>query len=977
MSDPLPGRQILPLDGAWSLRADPDDVGRDEGWFRTPPESGAVTAIVPSFAQEVLPHVEEVLWYWRRIGELAASPGRRALLSFGAVDYAADVWVNGHAVGSHEGGETPFELEVTGRLTGNGDDLVAVRVAMASADGHTGYALGEVAHRNRENPFRAGASWNVGGITGTVALRIDDPVRIGELFVRSTPGAPTTDVSVTVVGMDRPTHAQLRVTIAADSPTAGSGPGTLEFDSGLVSVELDPAQVVSLSCATGPLAVWSLDDPRLHRATVEVTFEGHTATGSSRFGVRDFRLVDGRFVLNGTPVFLRMTHTVNDYPWTNDPAATLGRLRRDLVHLKASGFTMARFIWGDARTEQLDLCDEIGLLVYDETFASWAMGDTPELTKRMTDAITGIVRRDRHHPSIVVWGLLNEAHDGTAVDVAVDLLDTLVDLDGSRMVALNSGRWDTRPDLGSFANPGSRIWDGYLGNEGAETANDEHGWRPSASPIAIGAAAVAIGRNLQAVGDVHPYPIVPHTAAVIDFLRRVGEDSRLPVFVSEYGVGSVVDLWRTARHFEHAGRADAQDAAFYANCLERFQHDWRRWSLDDVFGHQSRFFELSLDRMARERALGIDALRSNPRVNGYGLTGAVDQVMCGEGLATTFRELKPHVADDVAASLAPIRLCVFTSAQNVYQGDDVGVEVALASEIDLGDAELPVTVQLYAPDGSVCWSTTVSAGAPMTGSNVAQAVRPVLADVMLPTTGDAGTYVVRCFLERGAAATAGSTEVRVFQRAERLDTPACLVIGDEDAVARLLSAGVPARRWTGETLDDTRLIVWSAGQPYDDAAVAFCRAASERGIPLLCLNPDVYDALTGDGVPAGKATTIPSWLYERDDWGHRHPVFVGLAFAPLLDWDSYRELITERIYKPGEESGVEAIAGVLRASQDYSSGLTIWSTRVTGAEVLGCTYALEANAGRHPVADTLLLNLARHLSVSTADLVAVGSRGEV
>lgn len=976
MSDPLPGRQILPLDGPWNLRADPDDVGRDEGWFRTPPDAGAVTAIVPSFAQEVLPHVEEVLWYWRRIDTLVTRPERRAVLAFGAVDYAAEVWVNATPVGGHEGGETPFALDVTEQLEGRGDDLVVVRVAMASADGHTGYRLADVAHRNRENPFRAGASWNVAGITGPVALRLDSPVGIGELVVRSAPGAPTADVSIRVTGIDTPTQARVRITIAADSPAADDAPGTLAFDSGHLTVELDPARTLTLSCATGPLAVWSLDDPRLHRATVEVGIGEQTISGSTRFGVRDFRLTDGRFVLNGTPVFLRMTHTVNDYPWTNDPAATLARLRRDLVHLKACGFTMARFIWGDARTQQLDLCDEIGLLVYEETFASWAMSDTPELTGRMTDAITDIVRRDRHHPSVVVWGLLNEAHDGGAVDVAVDLLDTLVELDGTRMIALNSGRWDTRADLGSFANPGSRIWDGYLGNEGTGTADDETGWRPGASPIAIGAAAVAIGRNLQAIGDVHPYPIVPHTAAVIDFLRRVGEDSRLPVFVSEYGVGSTVDLWRTARHFESADREDAQDAAFYADCLARFGDDWQRWSLDAVFGHRSRFFELSLDRMARERALGIDALRSNPHVNGYGLTGAVDQVMCGEGLATTFRELKPHVADDVAASLAPIRLCVFTSAQNVYQGDDVRVEVVLASEVDLGSADLPVTVQLYAPDGSVCWSTTVSAGPPARGTNVAQDVRPVIADVALPTTGVPGTYVVRCFLERGAAATAGSTEVRIFQQAERLTTPDCLVIGDDDAAARVRSAGVPARRWTGEPLDDAQLIVWSSTQPADDDAVAFGRAASGRGIPVLCLNPDVFDALAGDGTPDGESTTTPSWLYERDDWGHRHPVFDGLGFAPLLDWDSYRELITERIYKPGTESGVEAIAGVLRASQDYSSGLTIWSTRSTVGEVIGCTYALEIHAGRHPVADTLLRNLARHLTGSTSDRVAVGTRGE-
>jgi hypothetical protein len=70
---------------------------------------------------------------------------------------------------------------------------------------------------------------------------------------------------------------------------------------------------------------------------------------------------------------------------------------------------------------------------------------------------------------------------------------------------------------------------------------------------------------------------------------------------------------------------------------------------------------------------------------------------------------------------------------------------------------------------------------------------------------------------------------------------------------------------------------------------------------------------------------------------------------------------------------VEPIAGVLRASQDYDSGLTIWSTSVGPGQLVGCTYAVEATVG-HPVTDLLLRNLDRHLGAPAPVLAAGGAR---
>ena len=142
----------------------------------------------------------------------------------------------------------------------------------------------------------------------------------------------------------------------------------------------------------------------------------------------------------------------------------------------------------------------------------------------------------------------------------------------------------------------------------------------------------------------------------------------MPLFLSEYGIGSAVDLWRTTRHFEQLGKTEVEDAQFYRDKLDRFLADWKRWKLDELYARPEDFFVASLRKMAGQRTLGLNAIRSNPNIVGYNLTGMNDHVSCGEGLTTTFRELKPGTVDAIFEGFAPLRLCLFAEPVNVYRG---------------------------------------------------------------------------------------------------------------------------------------------------------------------------------------------------------------------------------------------------------------------------------------------------------------------
>ncbi len=136
------------LAGRWRLALDPDNVGREGRWFDAVP-SDAQDAPVPGIIQQVFPDYHGVAWYWHafRPARLPGA-GERALLRFGAVDYLASVWVNGLPAGGHEGGETPFDLDVTGLLR-PGENLLAVRVLNPTEEGIDGIRLAETPHRNK------------------------------------------------------------------------------------------------------------------------------------------------------------------------------------------------------------------------------------------------------------------------------------------------------------------------------------------------------------------------------------------------------------------------------------------------------------------------------------------------------------------------------------------------------------------------------------------------------------------------------------------------------------------------------------------------------------------------------------------------------------------------------------------------------------------------------------------------------------
>ncbi|MCC7261840.1 MAG: hypothetical protein IT369_04870 [Candidatus Latescibacteria bacterium] len=961
---------LISLDGTWQLATDPDNAGRQQQW-QAQIAPNAVPAPVPGIIQAPFPAYHGVAWYWRTFAAPAnPHPRGRCLLRCWAVDYLAEVWVNGVPVGGHEGGETPFVLDITGALQ-PGENLLAIRVLNPTNEPIDGIVLAQTPHRNKSLPHHTGGSYNYGGIMESVELLVAPAVRLADLFVRAEPQRGVLRVQVeTHNTTDQPLAGQLQLSVA---PAAGGE--TLMVSE--LPVELQPGQTrIDTEIHLVNAHLWSLEDPFLYRVSAQLQTSMGADEQAVRCGFRDFCVEGGYFRLNGRRLFVRSTHTGNHAPvgQVNAPASAPDLLRRDLLYAKVCGYNMVRFIAGMAHPHQLDLCDEIGLLVYEESLAGWCLADSPEMGARFDFSTREMVLRDRNHPSVVVWGLLNETQDTPVFRHAHGQLPLVRQFDDSRLVLLNSSRWDGQWSIGSVCNPGSHQWEYVWGQEapGAPPAGDHPLFHTQFSAYRQGS------------GDVHLYPPMPAPAEVEDFVRRVGHDSK-PVFLSEYGTGSLMNALRELRCYEQSGEnMQVEDAQLMRSMAEAFSADWQAWGFDGVYAFPEDMLRHSQQLHGRQRLLNFDLIRSNPKIVGYNLTGMLDHGMTGEGIWTFWREWKPGAFDALSDGWAPVRWCLFSRPLHGYLGRPLALEAVLASEDMLPPGEYPARFRLLGPEGLV-WEecTSVQMPAPTAGEERPLAVPALQRELRID--GPEGTYTFAANIERGAAPAGGRLRIHLSRELKhlRLKLPLTLCGVAAPAETWLQEHGVECQPFSTAPAAERELILVGATPPVE---VDFWRVLLEkmdRGAAVLFADPAAF--ARGQEplgwlplADKGQCPEFWDWLYHKECVAKNHPVFAGLQAGGILDWDYWKPVLPSRLFtgqaQPGEVLAAAFAIGYPCAG-GYSSGVLLSAHRFGAGAFLLNTFPVLEHLGAHPAADRLLANLLTHTAAQARKTRARPSRG--
>lgn len=394
---PGPAGQLNPaVVRDWS-RADLDDTG----WQQVTLPHTVTTLSWRHWDPASWDHV----WAYRtRVPVPQLTDGGRLFLDFEGAMTAATVTVNDVVVGEHRGGYLPFSYEITPYVTAGSHAVVAVIL-----DSRFNVNVPP----NIPQPGTADAIdyFQPGGIHRSVWLRTEPRAYVVDIALQH--GAVLqaqdrcTEVTVTIDTATDLAHATLVVRLlGADDDkvtTATSEVRDIAAGRHQVEVTLTGLQEVRL---------WDIDDPALYHVEAELrTGPEAGSVGRVRTGYREARFELDGFYLNGTRRYLMGVNRHGYFPYAG--FAMSDRVhRRDAEIIKFDlNCTMVRCSHYPQTASFLDACDELGLLVWEESPGWQYVGDHDWREQAVTD-ITEMIVRDRHRPSIVVWGArLNETVD--------------------------------------------------------------------------------------------------------------------------------------------------------------------------------------------------------------------------------------------------------------------------------------------------------------------------------------------------------------------------------------------------------------------------------------------------------------------------------------------------------------------------------------------------------------------------------------
>lgn len=356
-----------------------------EGDFMATAPSGASGGALPG----------GVGWYRKHFRMTDADKGKKLFIDFDGVYMNAKVWINGHELGQRPYGYSSFRYDLTPHLNYGGDNVVAVRV---------------------DNSDQPNSRWYSGcGIYRHVYLVSTEQVHVSHwgTWVNAEVQKSGKAVLKLDVELDNETGKMQTATVVntlldAAGKAVGSSKGTVKLPAGA------SRQAVSQSITLKNPQLWSVERPYIYKVRTQVNIDGKTVDEYyTNTGVRSFRFDAAKgFFLNGKNMKINGVCQHHDMGCLG-AAVNEDALYRQLKMLRDMGANAVRCSHNPPAPELLNMCDTMGLIVMDESFDMWHRRKTKNDYARFFDKwaerdLTDLVRRDRNHPSILMWSIGNE-----------------------------------------------------------------------------------------------------------------------------------------------------------------------------------------------------------------------------------------------------------------------------------------------------------------------------------------------------------------------------------------------------------------------------------------------------------------------------------------------------------------------------------------------------------------------------------------
>jgi len=909
-------RQSLSLDGVWRFR-------HEEGPWRDAhvpsPWQAEFSDLVDTFGHAV---------YQRRFTLPSGWNGRELALRFGAVSYFCEVRFNGEVLGTHEGAFLPFEFVLPPSLVRH-ENEIEVRVTMPSADRRAfpDFPFSEVPHGK--------ISWygRVGGLWQSVSVEARDPRRVEEVRIEA--------------GADGVANIALKVTDAAIGLPARVT--ILDATNGEVTTSgLTLARDNSVHLALEGARLWSPAEPNLYTALIEIGPEGEaTDIVRQTFGFRTIETRDGKVLLNGQPIYLRGALDQDYYPDGLYTPPSLEFLEDQARKAKELGLNLLRCHIKVPDPRYYDVADRLGLLVWTEipNVASF----TTRSAQRMRDTMTGILKRDRNHPSIIAWTLINEDWGTRLVENAEhrtwlkETYDWLKAEDPTRLVVDNSAcfpNFHVKTDLNDY----------HYYRSVPERRQE---WDEITAQFAAGAEW-----TFSTLGDA----------------ERRGDE---PLIVSEFGVWGLPDPKKLRREdgsepdwFE-TGSLWGDGVALPHGIEERFA----ALGLDRTFGSFDKFIEAVQWYQFMNLRYEIESMRAHASIMGYVITELTDVHWEANGLMDI--ERNPRVFHDVFGQInADTVIVPRPKRYSAYAGETLPVSV----KIGTGGRSIPAGATLRW-SGDAQGSTPVPATEPVSTADLgwlelklpsASASRPAQIDFVLEAGGeelarnslDIALYVQRSTANLPTIATADGN-LKAFAKglgysvvpADEADVVLCHAVDGDDVEA--IKAGAKYLILADGTVSTNHNL--RTDMPPGEAP--------HRNMVLdgRKMRPSLDQHLPGIGLAERDGTIWRGDWIAGFSWLRRDGAFASIPGGPIFDL-SFSDVVPHHLltgFRPWE-FGSNVRAGIV-VGWVHKPAAIVGEKRVGRGGVVATTFRLVREApGADPVAAALFDAL-----VATADELPV------
>lgn len=605
------GKKILNLNGSWNFKTDPESIGESKEWFIYGFEGKAVE--IPAAWQSYNRELSEYTgyaWYSKEFGFDSSS--NRIFIEFNAVDYIADVWLNGEYLGSHEGGFVPFKFEITNFLRED-KNLMVVRVFDPE--------------NNEEIPHGKQGSWytRVSGIWQDVNIVGYGESFVENVFIKTDIDLGQIDLDLFIDSVDSIDDPVLQVEIFAEGDVlVSSNEFTFEEEDYQISIP--------------EVKLWEPENPYLYDIIVTLMDgEKFLDEYKSHFGMRKIETKDGKIYMNNKPLYIRGALDQAFWPETIYRAENEDMIIDEIRKAKDMGFNLLRKHIKTEDPRYLYWADKMGILIWAEpaNYARW----TPQAKQRFKKEYTDMVIRDFNHPSIIIWSIYNEEwglewklKDNKEMQAWLsDFYDYARVLDDSRLVCDNSGWAHVKTDL-----------------------NDYHRY-------------FAVPENYREWNeDLDQYVISHPEENFVDGYSTTGE----PLIISEFGIWGLPELdikintGERPSWFVGSARIFTEDFKIPATAQKNFY----KYKLDKIFSDFNELARSTQEREYRGVKYLFEEMRKREEISGYVVTELTDIEWETNGFLKYNRDLKSF-SDKVCNFNGAINIMIDVEERNLWSGN--------------------------------------------------------------------------------------------------------------------------------------------------------------------------------------------------------------------------------------------------------------------------------------------------------------------